>query len=558
MKPIKILVVEDESIVAEDIKDSLEGLGYTVVAITDSGNEAIEKAAATQPNLVLMDIRLKGKMDGVQAAEHIWNRFNIPIVYLTAHSDESTLQRAKITGSFGYITKPFRERELHTAVELSLYRHQLETKLKDREQWLDTILTSIGDAVIATDEKNRITLLNPAAEALTGWKQAEAIGKNSTEVFHIINEENRTLIDSPISKALQEGVVVGLPEQAILIAKNGTEIPVDDSAAPIKAHHGEITGVVLVFRDVTERKQAERSRLALARTQQLEMQMAELERLNRLKDDFLSTVSHELRTPMANIKMAIKMLESTIVKASGCVTKTAQPCLEFNSAARYLQILSDECGREIELINNLLDLQRLEAGVETLLLEIIDLQTWLPQMVKPFQERAEHRQQTLQVDIPADLPPIASDQASLERILAELLNNACKYTPPGESIMIAARYQQGILQLQVLNSGVEIPAHELPRIFDKFYRVPSSDPWKQGGTGLGLALVQKQIEHLAGCIQVESASGRTCFTVEIPVHSPQGVRGDLRGARKEEEIRDLGLGTWQEEGARGLELRIRE
>lgn len=514
---IQILVVEDESIVAEDIKDTLEGLGYAVSAVVNSGKSAIEKAALTQPNLVLMDIRLKGKMDGVEAAEQIWERFKIPIVYLTANSDISTLERAKITGSFGYVTKPFRERELHSAVELALHRHQLERKLKEREEWLNTILASIGDAVIATDGNNCITLLNPAAEALTGWRQQDAVGRKSTEVFKILNEETRTEISSPITKALQEGVVAGLPEQTILIAKDGAEIPIDDSAAPIKDHTGAIAGAVLVFRDISERKEAEKSRLAQARTQQLETEMAELERLNHLKDDFLSTVSHELRTPMTNIKMATKMLEFTLAKLSA--PTTPEPSSVTSSVARYLQILKDECSREIELINNLLDLQRLEASIQPSASEVIHFQTWLPELVEPFEERAQNRQLSLQVNVPADLPPLVSNPASLERIVAELLNNACKYTPPGEQITLVARVQSGIMQLQVSNSGIEIPAHDLPRIFDKFYRVPSADPWKQGGTGLGLALVQKLTEHLGGRIWVESASCETCFTVEFPLHA---------------------------------------
>jgi diguanylate cyclase (GGDEF)-like protein/PAS domain S-box-containing protein len=250
----KILVVEDEIIVAKDIKKSLENVGYTVNGIADSGELAIEKAALTRPNVVLMDIRLKGDMDGVQAAQEIWNRFNIPVVYLTANSDISTLQRAKATAPFGYVTKPFKQKELHTAVEIAVHRHQLETKLKQREQWLDTILSSIGDAVLATDNQNRITLLNPAAEALTGWKQEDALGRTSTEVFHIVNEETRTRLELPVTKALQSGVNVAIPEQTILIAKNGAEIPIDASAAPIKDDKGNIAGAVLVFRDISERK----------------------------------------------------------------------------------------------------------------------------------------------------------------------------------------------------------------------------------------------------------------------------------------------------------------
>lgn len=518
---INILVVEKEIIVAKDIKKSLEALGYTV-NIADSGKEAIAKAAETQPDIVLMNIRLKQQMSGIQAAEKIWNSFNIPVVFLTAQSDINTLQQAKIAKSFGYITKPFRERELHTTIEIAIHQHQLEKKLKEPQEWLTTILTSISDAVITIDEKSCITLLNPRAELLTGWKQEDALGKNVTEVLCLVHEETHNLLEIPIDKACQAKVIIGTSEKTILIAKNGNEIPIDNNVAPIKDEQGNIKGVIVVFRDISERREFDKSRLLQARNQQLEGQIAELERLNGLKDDFLSTVSHELRTPMANIRMAVKMLELSWERIHKFLNSTAQQ-IDISSITRYLQILKDECGREINLIENILDLQRLEAGVQTFSFEVIDFQTWLPQLVQPFHERANSRNQTIQVNIPSDITPIVSDLAGVSRIVAELLNNACKYTPPGEYIAIALQNKNNKIQLQVNNSGVEIPSKELPRVFDKFYRVPSHDPWKQGGTGLGLALVKKLSEQLGGQIIAQSGNGSTCFTVELPLQIKKQV-----------------------------------
>lgn len=239
-------------------------------------------------------------------------------------------------------------------------------------------------------------------------------------------------------------------------------------------------------------------------------QVKVLEKLNWLKDDFLSTVSHELRTPVANMKMAIRMLQ--IVMSPENLSREQR-----SKATNYLQILDDECQREISLVNDLLDLQRLEAGKQPVALETIQLQLWLSQFVQPFEERAQAGQQTLQLNLPAEtLPPLVSELSSLERILAELLNNACKYTPPRELIVVSVCAYPNSIQIKVSNSGTEIPASELPRIFDKFYRVPSADPWKRGGTGLGLALVQRLAEHLGGSIRVESVNQLTTFTVELP------------------------------------------
>jgi PAS domain S-box-containing protein len=252
-----ILVVEDERIVAEDIRSSLNRLGYKVSGIASTADEAIRKAGEMIPDLVLMDIMLQGNLDGVDAAAHIRSYFNIPIVYLTAYADNATLQRAKQTEPYGYLLKPIEVRELHSAIETALYKHGMEKKLKESERWLATTLRSIGDAVIATDAKGRIRYMNPVSEALTGWKQAEAQGRDLTDVFRILHEETRRPAENPAARAVREGIVIGLLDHTWLVSRDGNEIPIDDSAAPIRDDHGTIVGSVLVFRDISERRRAE-------------------------------------------------------------------------------------------------------------------------------------------------------------------------------------------------------------------------------------------------------------------------------------------------------------
>ncbi|NEP13826.1 MAG: GAF domain-containing sensor histidine kinase [Symploca sp. SIO2C1] len=243
--------------------------------------------------------------------------------------------------------------------------------------------------------------------------------------------------------------------------------------------------------------------------QEAQEQAQELERLNNLKDDFLSSVSHELRSPMANIKMALTMLEISFKPL-----KLGDLQGKIN---HYLRILQDESKRELNLINDLLDLSRLEAGSEPLQLSTIKLPSWLPEIMEPFVARAHNQKQLFDVEIPAQLPVLKSDQNALARILGELLNNACKYTPAGEKITVLAKATQTMMQLQLSNSGVEISRSELSQIFEKFYRVPKNDPWKHGGTGLGLALVKKLVEHLGGTIKVESSQAQIIFTVQLPL-----------------------------------------
>lgn len=257
-------------------------------------------------------------------------------------------------------------------------------------------------------------------------------------------------------------------------------------------------------------------------------QVQELKRLNNLKDDFLSTVSHELRTPVANIKLATRMLSLIIEQSSESAQHEANPSSSdkpvsvksshLDKATHYLKILQDECQREIGLINDLLDLQRLETNHTTLTIEPINLDDWLVKVIKPFEGRASSRQQRLTLTmIDPPLPIVHTDSVSLGRILTELVNNACKYTPPGETIVVNAQPEKESVRFTVSNSGIEIPAREILHIFDKFYRVPSADPWKQGGTGLGLALVKKLTECLGGDIHVKSELMTTTFTVTIPL-----------------------------------------
>lgn len=266
------------------------------------------------------------------------------------------------------------------------------------------------------------------------------------------------------------------------------------------------------------------------RTAELQQKVHELQQLNVLKDEFLSTVSHELRTPLANMKMAIHMLK---------VSPT------FDRRQLYLEILETECTRETDLINALLDLQRLEAAAYPIDLEMVNLELWLPTIIDPFYGRAQNRNQHLRIQCDRHLPTIGSNRASLGRIVAELLNNACKYTPDDGEICLRVQCtnrdwideveegngsrrrpaksgeqkSKANSEIQfIFSNEAEIPTDQLARIFEKFYRVPNADPWKQGGTGLGLALAQKLAEQLEGKIEVTSGNGWTTFTVTFPLH----------------------------------------
>jgi signal transduction histidine kinase len=264
----------------------------------------------------------------------------------------------------------------------------------------------------------------------------------------------------------------------------------------------------------------------------LKQQIVDLQQSNLSKEEFINTAAHELRGPLSNIKVAVEMLQNTI---------------DLHDQQFYLQILQSACDREAELINDLLDLYRLDGPITSRHLEVLNLQNWIPAIAEPFQLRAINRQQTLTVSVAADVAPLLSDYTALQRMLSELLNNACKYTPPGGTIKLTVssvqlqsdqikapieeqiepqlpseetlshldRKPEEWCQIQVGNHA-EVPDQALPYLFEQFYRVPGADQWNQGGTGLGLTLVKKVVEALQGTIQASSMNGWTQFTVRLP------------------------------------------
>lgn len=257
MNKSKILIVEDSPIVAEDIRNKLEFLNYEVTAVVTTGEEALKAADIQRPDIALMDIRLGEGMDGIDTAYALNRQRDIPIIYLTAFADEDTLERAKKTKPYGYIVKPFVDKELQSTIEVAVYKQRADRQVKESQQWLETTLNSIGDGVIATDMDGRVTFINPVAESLTGWSKEEATGKPLETVFNIINENSRKPCENPVVKVIETGQIIGLANHTLLVARDGREIPIKDSGAPIRLNGVENLGVVLVFQDDTKDRKSQ-------------------------------------------------------------------------------------------------------------------------------------------------------------------------------------------------------------------------------------------------------------------------------------------------------------
>ncbi len=490
MTPARILVVEDDRVVARDIQQQLTRVGHTVVGVTAYGEEAVALAIELRPDLVLMDIRLEGAIDGIGAAQQIRDRVHLPVIYLTAYADDQTVSRASLTEPFGYLLKPFEDSQLRTTIEMALYKHAAERKLRESERRYAVTLSSIGDAVIATDDQACVTFMNPVAEALTGWPQADALGQPLTEVFRIVNEQTRATVEDPAAKVLRLGTVVGLANHTVLLARDGCEVPIDDCGSPIIDDLGRITGVVLVFRDMTQRRKAEEA----------EQAMAAAEAANRAKDEFLANVSHEIRTPMNAILGMTELVLDTPLRGD-----QRQSLTTVRSAADSL----------LAIIDDLLDFSKIEAGKLALDPAAFSLRAALDDTLRALAVQARQKGLELVCAVEPSVPDaLIGDAGRLRQVLLNLVDNAIKFTAKGEVVVqvdlapepspdsdISARFT-------VRDTGIGVPLDKQATIFQAFEQADTSTTRRYGGTGLGLTIAARLVAMMAGEISVESAPGQ--------------------------------------------------
>jgi signal transduction histidine kinase len=342
----------------------------------------------------------------------------------------------------------------------------------------ENILENISDAFLRIDRQWRFVYLNTHSERLLQRPRQELLGCNVWEEF-------------------PEAVGSRFQREFVQTMETGVPAWFEEYYAPLETWfsvraYPDGEGLSIHFQDISERKHI------LAR-------MSELQALSRLKDDFLSTVSHELRSPLTNMRLAIRALETVD---------------DPERRRQYLEILREQCDREVDLVNDLLDLQAAESGLLTLRIEPVFLDPWLFNLIAPFRGRAEQNTQQLSVHLDPALDRVVSDPRRLERIVSELVHNACKYTPPAGHIQIEVTRCGTSMEMCVRNAPAMIPPELLERIFEKFYRIPNQDPRHSGGSGLGLALVRELAGRLGGTVAARSTEGTTEFVLTLPLAGP--------------------------------------
>jgi len=380
---------------------------------------------------------------------------------------------------------------------------------REREQLRVTLL-GIGDAVIVVDRFSHVTLMNPVAEAITGWTMADAIDKPIGSVFRIVNEETRREVHNPIAVVLETGATQGLANHTLLIARDGVERPVDDSAAPLRDASGDLVGAVLVFRDVSARR-ADEKRLHRALEEAgeskatAETRQQDLEEALQIKNQFLAAVSHELRTPINAIMGWSAMLRQGTVSAA-----------RIGGAIASLDRSARDLGK---LIEDLLESSRLLTGKVRIARDAVDLHEVALDAVDSVRLGAENKGVVLDLDIAA-VPPVRGDRERLKQVLWNVLGNAIKFTPRDGHVSLAMVAGGDDVKVTISDTGVGISESLLPHVFEHFRQGDEG-----AGLGLGLAIARQVIEMHGGTIEAQSGGPHlgSTFVISLPIATADNV-----------------------------------
>jgi two-component system cell cycle sensor histidine kinase/response regulator CckA len=495
-----ILIVEDEPIVAKDLQQTLQEMKYDAFAIASNADDAIKRATERCPDLVLMDIRIKGKRDGIETAEIFRQQFGISVIYLTAHADEATIARATRTAPYGYLLKPIKSAELRSAIEVALYKQGLEKCARERERSFSVALNSVSDAVVAVDLAGKVTYLNPAAESLIGSRAGDAVGKGAEEILHLMDRSSAVVDPTPLDAALRLKQPVEPDQASLKNLSTGKQHTINECAAPV-LDAGQLLGAVMVFRDVGEKRKMQ---------QQLEL----ADRLASLGTMAAGT-AHELNNPLTVVVTNAGFLAEELAQLQADVRASSLREMTEKRFARLLEALGDlqaSASRMGRIVADLRGFARPAAVVS----QSVDLRRAIEWAIRATAHELQHRAQ-LRTRFDA-APPIAGDSARVEQVLVNLLVNAAHAIAPGraernEVFVSLCSDDRGRAVIEVRDTGDGIHPDVIEKIFEPFFTTKKAGV----GTGLGLSISHGIVKSLGGEILVTSEpGGGTTFTILLP------------------------------------------
>jgi two-component system CheB/CheR fusion protein len=541
-QPIRLLLVEDDEddfVLTRDLLSEIKGTLFHIDWVRDY-HTALLRLTNSGYDVYLVDYRLGSRTGLELLREAVRRGCQAPIIVLTGQGERDLDYQAMKAGAADFLTKgridsPMLERSIRYALQrcrdrealrqardelkmrvqqrtaaLERMNKKLQTEIIERKrahrklhrqrEWLRVTLASIGDAVIVTNAESRVIFLNPVAQALTGWEQADAAGQFLPAVFDIVNEQTRQPDEDPVARVIRHGAIVGLSEHTILRSRDGTERSIEDSAAPIRDEQRDIVGVVLIFRDVTERRKADRS----------------LREADRRKDEFLAMLAHELRNPLSPIRNGLHILR--------------MPDLSRADGERVQVMMEQQVRNLTRLVDDLLDVSRITRGMIQLRKETVDLNAIINNAAGVIQPLIKLQRHDLVVSLPEEPLFLKADPTRLEQVFTNLLSNAAKYTEPGGRIELTVDPPSTTddspsrqVEISIQDTGMGISEELLPRIFDMFTQADRTLDRTQGGLGVGLTLVRRLVELHGGSVEAHSeGQGQGSeFVVRLPALSPR-------------------------------------
>lgn len=526
--PARILIAEDDQTSARLLEITLTRGGYIPIKTVASGPTAVEVCGELHPDIVMMDINMPGSFDGIEAARRIYTDYNIPVVYITANSSDSIIKKALTTSPMGYVLKPFNREMLFTMIEISLYKHKIETELSQSQQQLNSTLEALSEGVLSVNE-GFIVFINQAARNLLFLQSDDELSKPINELLKLKDE--LTNLEINISDLNSENDVFS--GEFLLENLAGINFPVNIKIVDNKK--GSIKTRVISIRDISLEKahqnellklNEELERKVIQRTGELRKNNIELERevrrrrqienelvkalekekeINEYKSNIVNTISHEFRTPITSIQSSAELMERSVNNDD----KT-----DITKLNRHLEIIKRSVKGVLDLLSEILLMNKLEANNQEIEKVSINPEVFFDELIQQYKDGIGRRHT---IDYQHNEFPLSysTSPVLLKHIINNLMSNAFKYSEAGKIVWLVVMFGPNGIKITVKDQGIGIPAENLNHLFDAFYR--GKNVVNLEGTGIGLSILQNALNQLGGKIQVSSKMDEgSTFTVQIP------------------------------------------